>query len=342
MVVLYFLLTILLLGILIFVHEGGHFLVARLNGITVNEFAIGMGPKIVSWVSSKSNITYSLRLLPIGGFVSMAGEDGESDDENAFYKKNVWRRISTVIAGPLTNILIGFIGMFILVLATNPLVANVVGGFQEGATSCDQGLMVNDRIVSINSTSVHTANEVAYEIMNQGYKPIDITVVRDGERITIEDVVFPTTSEEGISFGTFDFLFTGEERTVGNILKHTFWRSMSTVKMIWDSVVSLVTGRYGIQEMSGPIGITETVEEAVQTSWQSVLYLFVIIAVNLGVMNLLPIPALDGGRLLFLLIEAVTGKSLNRNVEGYINFVGLALLMLLMIIITAKDIINLF
>lgn len=342
MAFLYFLLTLLILGILILVHEGGHFFVARLNGITVNEFSIGMGPKLVSYKSKKNGIEYSLRVLPIGGFVSMAGEDEDCDDENAFYKKNVWRRIATVLAGPVTNILIGFIGMFILVLATNPLVANVIGGFQEGATSCNQGLQVNDRIISVNSTSVHTANEVAYEIMNQGYKPIDITVVRNGEKIKIEDIEFPTSTEEGISFGAYDFLFTVEERTVGSILKHSFWRSLSSVKMIWDSVVSLITGRFGINEMSGPIGMTETVGQAVNTSWQSVLYLFVIIAVNLGVMNLLPIPALDGGRLLFLLIEAFTRKTLDRKVEGYINFAGFALMMLLMLVITAKDVINLF
>ena len=342
MFALYFLFTLLLLGFLIFVHEGGHFIVARLNGITVNEFAIGMGPKIVSKTSEKSGTIYSLRLFPIGGFVSMAGEDGESDDENAFYKKNVWRRIATVIAGPVTNVLIGFIGMFILVCVTSTLGSNVIADFSEGAVSCNQGLQVNDRIIAINSTGVHTADEVVYEIMNQAYRPIDITVERNGEKIKYENVTFPTVTEDGVSFGNYDFIFYAEHKNVGTVIKHSFWRSLSTVKMVWDSVVSLVTGRFGIEEMSGPIGITETVGTAVNTSWKSVLYLFVIIAVNLGVMNLLPLPALDGGRLIFLLIEAVTGKTLDRNIEGYINFAGLALLMLLTVIITVKDVVNLF
>ena len=174
MIILYLLLTLLLLGVLVFLHEGGHFLLARLNGITVNEFAIGMGPKIFSRVSKKSGIRYSIRAFPIGGFVSMAGEDEASDDVNAFCNKNVWRRISTVLAGPVTNILVGFIGMLVLVLLTVPA-SNIGAVFSENATSSECGLQVEDKIIAVNGVKTHTGNEVAYEITYQGDEPLDIT-----------------------------------------------------------------------------------------------------------------------------------------------------------------------
>lgn len=344
MIILYLLLTLLLLGVLVFLHEGGHFLLARLNGITVNEFAIGMGPKIFSRVSKKSGIRYSIRAFPIGGFVSMAGEDEASDDVNAFCNKNVWRRISTVLAGPVTNILVGFIGMLVLVALTGPA-TNIVAKFFDDATSDDYGLQVNDKIVAVNDVKTHTGNEVVYEITYQGDEPLDLTVIRDGERIVLEDVVFPTVEESGVTLGNYDMQFYGideENITFGVVISHTFWRTYSTAKMVWDSLADLVTGRFGLDAVSGPIGMTELVGSALASGWESLLYLWVIISVNLGVMNLLPLPALDGGRLLFLLWEAVTRKPVNKNVEAYINAAGLLILMAFMLIITFKDIFKLF
>ena len=344
MIILYLLLTLLLLGVLVFLHEGGHFLLARLNDITVNEFAIGMGPKIFSKVSKKSGIRYSIRAFPIGGFVSMAGEDEASDDVNAFCNKNVWRRISTVLAGPVTNILVGFIGMLVLVLLTVPA-SNIVAVFSENATSSECGLQVDDKIVAVNGVKTHTGNEVAYEIPYQGDEPLDITVIRNGEMIVLEDVSFPKVEESGVVLGTLDFQFWGVgegEKDFGLIISHTFWRTYSTAKMVWDSLADLITGRFGLDAISGPIGMTELVGSAIATGWESVLYLWVIISVNLGVMNLLPLPALDGGRLVFLLWEAVTRKPVNKNVEAYINAAGLLILMAFMLIITFKDIFKLF
>ncbi len=344
MIILYLLLTLLLLGVLVFLHEGGHFLLARLNGITVNEFAIGMGPKIFSRVSKKSGIRYSIRAFPIGGFVSMAGEDEASDDVNAFCNKNVWRRISTVLAGPVTNILVGFIGMLVLVLLTVPA-SNIVAVFSENATSSECGLQVDDKIVAVNGVKTHTGNEVAYEITYQGDEPLDITVIRNGETIVLEDVSFPKVEESGVVLGTLDFQFWGVgegEKDFGLIISHTFWRTYSTAKMVWDSLADLVTGRFGLDAVSGPIGMTELVGSALASGWESLLYLWVIISVNLGVMNLLPLPALDGGRLIFLLWEAVTRKPVNKNVEAYINAAGLLILMAFMLIITFKDIFKLF
>ena len=344
MIFLYLLLTLLLLSVLVFLHEGGHFLIARLNNITVNEFSIGMGPKIFSYESKKSGIKYSVRALPIGGFVSMAGEDESSEDPNAFCNKNVWRRISTVLAGPITNIIVGFLGMFILVALTGPA-TNIVASFMDDATSVNYGLQVNDKIVAIEGVKTHTGNEVVYEITYQGDKPLDITVVRDGKKIVLEDVVFPTVEESGVTLGNYDMLFYGiseADRSFGIIISHTFWRTYSTAKMVWDSLADLIGGRFGLDAISGPIGMTELVGSAITAGWESLLYLWVIISVNLGVMNLLPLPALDGGRLMFLFWEAITRKPVNKTVESYINAAGLLLLMAFMILITFKDIFKLF
>lgn len=344
MIILYLLLTLLLLSVLVFLHEGGHFLAARLNNITVNEFSIGMGPKIFSYESPKSGIKYSIRALPIGGFVSMAGEDEESEDENAFCNKNVWRRISTVLAGPVTNIIVGFLGMFILVALTGPA-TNIVASFFDDASSFKYGLQINDKIVAVNDVKTHTGNEVVYEITYQGDKPIDLTVVRNGEKIVLEGVVFPAVEENGVTLGSFDMMFYGiaeADRSLGIIFSHTFWRTYSTAKMVWDSLADLIGGRFGLEAVSGPIGMTELVGSALATGWESMLYLMVIISVNLGVMNLLPLPALDGGRLMFLLWEAITRRPLNKTVESYINAAGLLILMAFMILITFKDIFKLF
>ena len=344
MIILYLLLTLALLSVLVFLHEGGHFLVARLNNITVNEFAIGMGPKIFSRVSKKSGIRYSVRALPIGGFVSMAGEDEASDDVNAFCNKNVWRRISTVFAGPLTNLVVGFVGMFVLVALTVPA-TNIVAAFFDDATSDNYGLQINDKIVAVNGVSTHTGNEVVYEITYQGYEPLDLTVIREGTKILLEDVVFPTIEESGVVLGSYDMQFYGigeTERSFGTILSHTFWRTYSTAKMVWDSLADLIRGRFGLDAVSGPIGMTELVGDAIANGWESVLYLWVLLSVNLGVMNLLPLPALDGGRLMFLWWEALTRKPINKNVEAYINAAGLLILMAFMLLITFKDIFKLF
>lgn len=344
MLFVYLIITLLLLGVLVFLHEGGHFLVARLNKITVNEFAIGMGPKILSWISKKSGIRYSLRAFPIGGFVSMAGEDEESEDINAFCNKNVWRRISTVLAGPATNILVGFLGMLILVLLTGPA-TNIVANFFDDATSDDYGLQINDKIVAVNGVKTHTGNEVFYEIVYQGNEPLDLTVIRNGEKIILENVVFPTDEENGVVLGSCDMGFWGvneADRSFSMVISHTFWRTYSTAKMVWDSLGDLISGRFGLDAVSGPIGMTELIGSAMAAGWENLLYLFVIISVNLGVMNLLPLPALDGGRLLFLFWEAVTRKPLNKNIESYINAAGILILMAFMLLITFKDILKLF
>ena len=413
MTFLYVLLALLVFGLLVLIHELGHFLAARAFGVGIREFSIGMGPKIFSWKGKKKwddgeekaktpadikqeaeeppvdarqkateqtenaipavdakqtdalpteggegadaeltepeerVTTYSLRAFPIGGFVSMVGEDEANDSPASFEKKNVWKRIAIVLAGPVMNIVLGFALMLLLVLIPNPqtgtvvLASNQISVFAENAVS-NEFLQVDDIVTHVNGVPVHTGDELVYEIMNQGYEPLDLTVLREGKSMTLSDVVFPGMEAEGIAFGSVDFKVYPEQVNFGTVLKHAFFRSLSTVKMIFDQLGDLLTGRFGLNAVSGPVGVTEAMGAAAQESFTSFLYLIIIITVNLGVFNLLPVPALDGGRLSFLLVEAIIRRPLNKKLEGYINFAGMMILFGIMIIVTCKDIIGLF
>ncbi len=339
MKVWYIFLAVLVFGVLILIHELGHFLCARAAKVEIKEFAIGMGPRLFGWTSKKYGTKYAVRLFPIGGYVSMLGEDEESDSENSFGKKNVWARIAIVIAGPLMNLFLGFLAMLIMVSMSKQLYSNVVLG--AGPVS---GLQDGDRIIEVDGTAVHTANEVNYEISWNGVEPIDITVMRGGQKVVLENVIFPTIKDEasGVMFGYRDFNFYEENKGVGTVLKHTFFRSTSMIKMIVDSFVGLFNGRVGFQAASGPVGITQELGASFSQGLENFLFLFSFITINLGVFNLFPIPALDGGRLLFLLIEAIIGRPVNPKIEGYIHAAGMLLMLGLVLIITLKDIIGLF
>lgn len=334
-------LALLVFGCLIFIHEFGHFIFARIFGVTIREFSIGMGPKIFSKVSEKNGTLYSLRALPIGGYVSMEGEDEASEDENAFGNKAVWKRIIITVAGAAMNILLGIIIMFVLVFSSRPLFSTTISNFAQNAVSSKAGLMVGDTVLKVGGVSVHTGNELHYEVTNQGYKPIDITVLRDGEKVVIRDVLFLSATESGVSFGRRDFNMEYEKASFGNLMKHAFWRSVSTVKMIVDSIADLFGGRYGLEAVSGPVGVTNVIGNAASQGGIDFFFVIVVITMNLGVMNLLPFPALDGGRLIFLLIELIRRKPMKPEIEGYINFAGLIILFGFMIFITFKDIIGL-
>ena len=341
MIVLYILIAILVFGFLIFIHELGHFIFAKKFGVTITEFSLGMGPKIVS-KKGKDGVEYAIRALPIGGFVAMVGEDEDSEDPNAFHKKPAWQRFIIVIAGALMNLLIGIIIMVILTISTDRFGGTVVAEFMDGATSSSTGLMVNDEIIEINGYNVHTANDLSYEIMRNGYEPVSVTVIRNGQEITISDVEFPQVSSQGVAFGHMDFKIFEEPKGFGVVCKNAYYSCYSTVKMIWDSLFDLVSGRYGIEAVSGPIGVTGAITDAAKTSAYSLFYIVVIISMNLGVFNLLPIPALDGGTLVFLLIEMIFKKPIPRKIENGLKLTGFALLMLLVIFVSFKDIFGLF
>ncbi len=349
----YLVITVLLMGVLIFVHELGHYLTARACRVTIYEFAIGMGKKIAGFTSPKTGIQYSLRLIPVGGYVSMAGEDetkeGEENDPNAFNKKSVWQRIVILAAGAAMNVLTGFLAMLVLTagmtMAGYKLPSTTIGQFAQAAPSYVSGLELGDRILSIDGVKIHTGYDLSYEIMFNGYKPVDVVVERDGQKLLIPDVRFPTGEEQGILLGGMDFSVLAAETTAGNVFKTAFYRGTSSIKMVFDSIGGMITGRFGFTDLSGPIGMTAAVQDVASqpmAGW-NILYLFAVIAMNLGVMNLMPLPALDGGRLFFRLVEVLRfGKPVNERVEATIHGMGMMLLLGLMVIIALKDVFMLF
>ena len=340
--VLYILLAILMFGFLIFIHEFGHYTAARIFRVSIKEFAIGMGPKLFSRVSKKTDIRYSLRALPIGGYVAMVGEDEESDDPGALCAKPVWQRIIITAAGAAMNLLVGFLCMTILVTASPSLGGTVVADFFEGATSPSCGLQVEDRIVKIDGTRVHTATDLVYTIMHDARGPVDVTVERDGQTVVLEDVQFPNFSEAGHVYGDRDFYVYAVEKNLASVAHQAFWQSVNTVQMIWDSLYDLAFGEYTVEDLSGPVGVTQAITEAAEQGSYNFGFMFVFISVNLGIFNLLPLPALDGGRLFFQFIELIFRRPINRNVEGYIHFAGILLLMLLMVFVTFQDLSRIF
>ncbi|MBQ7500715.1 MAG: site-2 protease family protein [Clostridia bacterium] len=324
------------------IHELGHYLTARIFDVAITEFSIGMGPKIFSKVSPETGIRYSLRALPIGGFVNLVGEKEESDDERALPTKPIWQRIIIMSAGSVSNLLVGFILAFCMVLSAPALGGNTVAQFDENAASAECGLAENDRIVRVGKAATYTSDQVVYEIGRSGSSPGDITVVRDGKRVVLNDVKFGTVVEEGIAFGQIDFKVFAVDKNVGNVIKHSFFRSTLMVKMIWQSIGDLLTGRYGVEQLSGPVGVTEAISTAAKTGSTNFLYLCALIAVNLGVFNLLPIPALDGSHIVFLLIEWVYGKPVPTKYENAVHLIGMAALLTLMLYVTLQDIGRLF
>lgn len=342
-------LAVLVFGFLIFIHECGHFVFARIFGVKINEFSMGMGPKLISHTSKKNGIVYSLRLFPIGGFVSMAGEDEESDDENAFCNKPVWQRMIITAAGAVINILAGIIAMAIIIVCTGELSGTQISYFGtfkaetvEYVSTEEQGLAVGDRITRIGTKKVHISDDMRYEIQMAGAQPVDVTVMRDGKTVVIEDVSFSTVEESGIVFGLADFGTDSERLTPESIARHTVWRTVSMMRSIWASLTGLVSGEYGLEMMSGPVGIGTEMVKVAEQSYADFAIIAVLISINLGIMNLLPLPALDGGRLVFQLIELIFRRPVNRNIEGYIHFGGIILLIALMLFVTLKDIVAIF
>lgn len=326
---------------LILVHEFGHYIFARIFKVEIKEFSIGMGPKIFSKVSKKKDIKYSVRILPIGGYVSMVGENEESEHINAFCNKPCYQRLIITVAGALFNILLGIILMFAMTISMPKSGTTEIAKFYDNAVSCKYGLSVGDKILEIDGNYTPTMNSVVYEIGHSGGKAVDIKVERNGIETELYAVSFGTETENSITFGEIDFKFCSIEKSISNVVKDSFYNSFLTVRMIWDSLFDLITGRYSIDALSGPVGVTTTIGEAVKGGATSFFYLCSMLAMNLGIFNMLPIPALDGGRTFFLLVELLRGKPINRKYEGYIHTIGFMLLIILMIFVTYKDILRL-
>ncbi len=338
------LISILVFGFLIFIHEFGHYIFARIFKVTITEFSIGMGPKLVWYDSKKTGIKYALSAIPFGGYVAMVGEDSESDDPNAFNKKPAWQRLIVTVAGATVNIIAGFIAIVILASIVD-IGGTTVAAFPETdyiVSSQDSGLMVGDEIIKVDGKRVSTLDELSYEIMRKGTEPLDLVVIRDGKEVELDKVVFPTDTQQEQLFGIMDFQVYAAKKSVGKVISYSFAKSVLIVRMCWESIYDLVTGRYTLAAVSGPIGIGEVIGEAANQGAGSLLSIVALISINLGVMNLLPIPALDGGRTVLLLVEMITKKKLPGEIEAKINAISLAILLGLSVLIMIKDAIGLF
>ncbi len=348
MSVLYVLLAILLFGILIAIHEFGHFSMAKLCGVKVEEFSIGMGPVIFK--RQKGETQYSLRAVPIGGFCAMEGEDEASDDPRAFINQAPWKKLLILVAGSFMNFLLGLIIVIILFAPAEGFRAPVVESFMDNCPyEGENAFQAGDRIHKIDGHRIYQFYDVS-DFLSKGDGTYDIVVIRDGKKVKLDDFKMVPLEYEGYQNKMYGFIFGVDEATVGNLLRHSWNSTMEFGRMVWMGLEQLVSGQVGVKDMAGPVGIvnlmTETGQQAPTTkdALFNILYLGAFIAVNLAIMNMLPIPALDGGRvfLLFitLIIEKITRKKLDPKYEGYIHAGGMVLLLGLMAFVMFNDIVR--
>ena len=334
--------AILIFSFIIIFHEMGHFMVARACDVKVNEFQLGLGPRLFG--VTKGETTYSLHLLPFGGACVMEGEDEESDDERAFNKKNVWQRIAIVFAGPFFNFILAYV-LAVAIIATMGFDLPIVTEVMDGYPAQEAGLEEGDSIVALNHYKVHFYREIAiYSFMHPGQE-VTVTYDRDGQRA--KTTLTPQYDEET---GRYLLGVQGSNSyTKGNIfttLRYGFYEIKYQIYVTFQSLKMLVTRQISMNEVSGPVGIVKTIGDTYESSVKdgllyvvmNMLSISVLLSANLGVMNLLPIPALDGGRLLFFIIEVIRGKKMDETVEGYIHTIGFAVLMLLMIVVLFNDV----
>ena len=333
--------TIIVFGLVIFIHEFGHFAVAKLSGIKVNEFSLGMGPRVFGF--KKGETDYSLRALPIGGFVAMEGEDEESDEENAFNKAPVQSRIAVVVAGAVMNLVLGFVVLVFLTSQQSAITSRTISMFHDGASTQQSGLQVDDEIIAVNGRRCYVANDLIYEFARTQNGVADLTVRRNGEIVKLNDVEFETyTDEDGIKQMVIDFYVYPQEKTFSSVINEAAKWTVSLARMVFLSLVDLVTGNVAINQMSGPVGIVTVISEAASLGLKNVFMILAMITINLGIFNLVPFPALDGGRLLFLLIELLRGKPINQKYEIIVNTAGMFMLLTFMAFVTFSDITRLF
>ena len=346
--------AILLFSLLIFIHELGHFAVAKLSGVRVNEFSMFMGP--VLWSKQVGETLYSLRLIPIGGFCAMEGEDGDSDDPYSFNKAAWWKRFLILVAGAAMNFIVGVALMAIVYLPVQRAVMPVIDSFAEFATvTGETGLQPGDRIVELDGERIYVHSDFSLILsMNPG-DVHDLVVDRNGETVILKDFLMEkheVTDDTGTRKMLYGINFTIKDLSIRDRIVYSWYQSLDTVRLVRLSLQMLLRGKVGLADMSGPVGIVQMMSETTAASPTRVdallnmLYFGAFIGINLSVMNLLPIPALDGGRIVGLLIttvvEAVTRKKINPKYEGYLHGVGMILLLALMAVIMFKDIIFLF
>ena len=349
---------ILSLSILVIVHEFGHFTVAKLCGIQVNEFSIGMGPTL--WKKVHKGTQYSLRALPVGGFVALEGEESpesrqaedargerEAEDVNPIPPEQrtgiplpeapVWQRALVMAAGAFMNFVLGFVVLLVLVITSGKLGSTTVAQFTDNAQSCADGLREGDTILKVDDQVCRTIGDLSgcFDGTTQTH---DFTVLRNGQVVHLPGVtVGPSTDADGNTIA-IDFRVAALSKTPRHVLQRTgtLFRYYSTA--ILGGFWQLATGQVGVEELSGPIGTATTIGQAMQYGWQDVFSLLALITINIGIFNLLPIPALDGCKLIFLLIEAIFGRAAPQKLQMVVNTAGMALLLWLMVLVTMQDI----
>lgn len=351
---MYIILAILIFGVLIAVHEFGHFIFAKLFHIRVNEFSIGMGPAI--WKKEKGETLYSFRILPIGGYCAMEGEDDDSADPRAFGKAAGWKKVIVLVAGAAMNFLTGLLIVLVLYAPAKGFYTETYAGPLEGYGTEDCGLQEGDRFLSVDGHRVLTYGNAQF-YLNRAGDTVDFVVERDGQEVRLDNVSLPrqqrvdengeTTNYRGISVGR-----SAIPATLGTKLSYSWNCTIDFVRLVWVSLGDLLSGAVGVRDLSGPVGIVDTMNQvgsqsaSLRAGIENLMWLGALIAVNLAVMNLLPLPALDGGRVFFLLLNGVLTllfrKKIPAKYEGYVHLAGLAALMTLMLMVTFSDIGKIF
>ncbi len=429
---------VLIFELIIFIHEFGHFITAKKFGVQVNEFALGMGPKILH--VKKGETEYSLRLLPIGGFCAMEGENEESDNERALINKPVWQRMIVVLAGAFNNIILGLIMMMILLVQSPYFSSTTISGFAQTAFTSKSGLQAGDKLLEIGGYDINCSRDISFALVmiplqivdgedfsiykedcgftlarqysalkaedyteeelkaisqafNSGIEKLnnaadkaeadkitnetieqvntlskveyvpeeseymperkrfrtDVKVLRNNEEIMLNNVDFFTyPGDDGNPAISLDFSVTAIDKTFGTLISESVKGTVSVVKMIWISLYGLATGTYGMNDIAGPVGAASVVTQAAQAGLESsfgdavnnILYMLMIITVNLGIVNVLPLPALDGGRFVFMLIELIIRKPVPQKYEAWVHAAGFILLLGFIAVITINDIVR--
>ena len=355
--------SILVFGIVIFVHELGHFLVAKHCGIRVLEFSIGMGPAI--WQTEKNGTAYSLRLLPVGGFVSMEGEDEDGtlledqvqaaqpkqegeypqvEEDIPFPLARPRKRLAVMVAGACMNFLLGFLVLFVLLASPDSVIASrQIGEVDETSLSAQSGLQVGDTILKVNGHSCLVANDIFYELSRTENHEASFVVRRDGKKVELPSVQFSTTTDDdGSEHMQLGFRVYPVHKNFVTVSVEAVRCTAYYGRIIYTSLLDIFRGRASINDLSGPVGIVNSISEAVSYGWQDVLNLLALLTINLGVVNLLPLPALDGGKAVLVLAEAVIRRPVPTNVQIALNAAGMVMLFGIMIFATWQDILRFF
>ena len=331
--------AIIIFSIIIFVHELGHFIAAKAFGVNVLEFAIGMGPAI--WKKKGKETLYSIRAVPMGGFCKMEGEDEDTGTERAFSRKKPLPKIIILCAGAAMNILLGFLMVTVRVSTSavkNGGVASTVVETVNPEAQAAQFLQPGDKIVKVNDTTVHIKRDISFELSNSGGGESTLEFIRNGERHSEKFIPMEIKNDDNSVYYAIGFNVRTDSTNILNILHESLFQTIWMVKLVFVSLGMLLGGKASVSDMSGPVGVVSAMNTAAQSGWLNFLFFAAFLTVNIGVMNLLPLPALDGGRTVFALIELISGKAVPAEKEGIVHLVGFVLLIGLMIFVTWNDI----